>query len=275
MKKFFTLLSAAILTIGVYAQDLPQPSPHATVSQRFGLTDVTIDYSRPGVKGRTIFGDLLPFDKLWRTGANSATKITFSTDVSINGETIAAGTYSIFTIPSKESWKVMFNSDANASTGEYDQMKNAMEISVKPFKGEMTERLMFTFRNITDKSTEVQFNWASSAFKFTLTADPTAMAEKNIKAEMDKIDNAFGLYNSSARYYLDNKKDLDQALEWSKKSVEIKPMFWNVYTMSLIYEAKGDKANAIKAAEKSLKLAEEANYDVYIKLNQANLAKWK
>lgn len=275
MKKFFTLLSAALITVGLYAQELPKPSPHATVSQRFGLTDVSIDYSRPGVKGRTIFGDLLPYDQLWRTGANAATKITFSTDVSINGETIPAGTYSIFTIPSKDSWKVMFNSNENASTGEYDQMKNAMEITVQPFKGEMTERMMFTFRNVTDNSTDVQFNWATTAFKFTLTADPSAMAEKNIKAEIDKIENAFGLYNSSARYYLDNKKDLDQALEWSKKSVEIKPVFWNVYTLSLIYEAKGDKANAIKAAERSLKLAEEANYDVYIKLNKDNLAKWK
>lgn len=274
MKKLFTLLSAALISVAIYAQDLPQPSPKAMVMQRVGLTDVTIEYSRPGVKEREIFGDLLPFGELWRTGANGATKFTVSTDVMIEGKALKAGSYSIFTIPGEASWKVMFNTNATASTGQYKAEENAVEISVKPMTAEATERMMFTFRDVTDKSTEVQLNWATTAIKFNVKADPSVQAEENIKAEIAKIEGAYGLYNNSARYYYDNNKDLKQALAWSKKSVEIKAQFWNVYTLSLIQHKMGDLKGAIATAERSKKLAEEASYGVYIKLNEKNIAEW-
>lgn len=274
MKKLFTLFSAVLVAAAVYAQDLPQPSPKAMVMQTFGLTDVTIEYSRPGVKGREVFGDLVPFDQLWRTGANSATKITVSTDVMIGGKELKAGSYSIFTMPGKDSWKVMFNTNATASTGQYDAANNAVEIEVKPMTAEATERLMFSFRNVTDNTTDVHMNWATTAISFEISADASAQAEKNIKAEIAKVEGAYGVYNSSARYYYDNDKDLAQALAWSKKSVEISAKFWNVYTLSLIQHKMGDTKNALKTAEQSLKLSEEAKYGPYIKMNQENIAAW-
>ncbi len=274
MKKLFTLFSAVLVVAAVYAQDLPQPSPKAMVMQTFGLTDVTIEYSRPGVKGREVFGDLVPFDQLWRTGANSATKITVSTDVMIGGKELKAGSYSIFTTPGKDSWKVMFNTNASASTGQYDAANNALEIEVKPMTAEATERLMFSFRNVTDNTTDVHMNWATTAISFEISADASAQAEKNIKAEIAKVEGAYGVYNSSARYYYDNDKDLEQALAWSKKSVEISAKFWNVYTLSLIQHKMGDTKNALKTAEQSLKLSEEAKYGPYIKMNKENIAAW-
>jgi tetratricopeptide (TPR) repeat protein len=274
MKKLFTLFSAVLVAAAVYAQDLPQPSPKAMVMQTFGLTDVTIEYSRPGVKGREVFGNLVPFDQLWRTGANSATKITVSTDVMIGSKELKAGSYSIFTTPGKDSWKVMFNTNASASTGQYDAANNAVEIEVKPMTAEATERLMFSFRNVTDNTTDVHMNWATTAISFEISADASAQAEKNIKAEIAKVEGAYGVYNSSARYYYDNDKDLEQALAWSKKSVEISAKFWNVYTLSLIQHKMGDTKNALKTAEQSLKLSEEAKYGPYIKMNKENIAAW-
>lgn len=274
MKKLFTLFSAVLVAAAVYAQDLPQPSPKAMVMQTFGLTDVTIEYSRPGVKGREVFGNLVPFDQLWRTGANSATKITVSTDVMIGSKELKAGSYSIFTTPGKDSWKVMFNTNASASTGQYDAANNAVEIEVKPMTAEATERLMFSFRNVTDNTTDVHMNWATTAISFEISADASAQAEKNIKAEIAKVEGAYGVYNSSARYYYDNDKDLEQALAWSKKSVEISAKFWNVYTLSLIQHKMGDTKNALKTAEQSLKLSEEAKYGPYIKMNKENIAVW-
>ncbi len=274
MKKLFTILSAALISVAIYAQDLPQPSPKAMVMQRVGLTDVTIEYSRPGVKGREIFGDLLAYQKLWRTGANAATKFTISTDVMIEGNELKAGSYSIFTIPGKEEWKVMFNKNATASASQYKAEENALEISVKPMTSEATERMMFSFRDVTDKETAVQLNWATTAIRFNVSADPSKIAEENIKAEIAKVEGAYSLYNSSARYYFDNNKDLKQALAWSKKSVDINAQFWNVYTMSLIQHKMGDLKGALATAERSKKLAEEAEYGVYIKLNEKNIADW-
>lgn len=274
MKKLFTLLSAALISVAIYAQDLPQPSPKAMVMQRVGLTDVTIEYSRPGVKGREIFGDLLAYGQLWRTGANAATKFTISTDVMIEGNELKAGSYSIFTIPGKDEWKVMFNKNATASSSQYKAEENALEISVKPMSSEATERMMFSFRDVTDKEAAVQLNWATTAIRFNVSADPSKMAEENIKAEIAKVEGSYGLYNSSARYYYDNNKDLTQALAWSKKSVEINAQFWNVYTMSLIQHKMGDLKGALATAERSKKLAEEAEYGVYIKLNETNIADW-
>lgn len=274
MKKLFTLLSAALISVAIYAQDLPQPSPKAMVMQRVGLTDVTIEYSRPGVKGREIFGDLLAYGQLWRTGANAATKFTISTDVMIEGNELKAGSYSIFTIPGKDEWKVMFNKNATASSSQYKAEENALEISVKPMSSEATERMMFSFRDVTDKEAAVQLNWATTSIRFNVSADPSKMAEENIKAEIAKVEGAYGLYNSSARYYYDNNKDLTQALAWSKKSVEINAQFWNVYTMSLIQHKMGDLKGALATAERSKKLAEEAEYGVYIKLNETNITDW-
>lgn len=276
MRKIALGFLTLILAVGMLqAQDLPKPSPYAEVMQRVGLTDVSLEYSRPGVKDRVIFGDLLAYDKIWRTGANASTKIEFSTDVKIGGVAVKAGQYSVMSMPGKDEWKVFINSDLGVQERTYKAENNVAEITVKPMKSDQkTETLSFWFANVTSESADLMFAWENTSLSIPIEVAVKEAAVQNIENKIKEIENAYGVYNSSARYYLDNKMDLEKALEWSKKSVEISEKFWNVYTLSLIYEAMGNKKEAIKTAERSLALAKEAKYDPYIKMNEENLAKW-
>ncbi|MCB0802925.1 MAG: DUF2911 domain-containing protein [Flavobacteriales bacterium] len=275
MKKL-KLLTLALLAfmITATAQDLPKPSPFADVLQRVGLTDIKIEYSRPGVKERKIFGDLLPFDKIWRTGANAATTVSFSTDVDFGGVNVKAGTYSVFTIPGEGEWKMMLNTDLGASEGSYKAENTVAEVTAKSLESNFRETMIFLFDNVKDESADLILEWEKTRIVVPIKVAAKEEAVKNIEAKINELENAYGVYNSSAKYYLDAGLDLDKALDWSKKSVAIKSVFWNVYTLSLIYEAKGDKKMAIATAKKSLELSEKANYAPYIKMNKENIAKW-
>lgn len=256
------------------AQELPAPSPFAEVEQRVGLTDFTLMYSRPGVKDRTIFGDLEAYGEVWRTGANSATKIKFSTNVTFQDKEVEAGTYSIFTIPGEEVWQVMLNSDISATENSYSADKNVLVADLEPQYKSLRESLLFYFDNIRDESAELVFEWEKVRWTLPFTVKADEQAVENIKNEIAAIENNFRLYNSSARYYLDHDKDLEQALKWSKKSVEMDAKFWNVYTLSLIQNKMGKNEEAVASANTSLELAIEADYAPYIKMNKENIAAW-
>jgi tetratricopeptide (TPR) repeat protein len=276
MKKLkLSVLALFCSIVSLNAQDLPAPSPYGEVTQRVGLTDVTVQYSRPGVKGRTIFGGLEAYGEIWRTGANAATKIVLSTDATIGDVKVPAGTYSILSVPGKEEWKVVLNKDLKVTENSYNADENIAEIAVKPMENAMTETMMFSFHNVKENSADLVFEWENTSWALPIKVEVEAQAMENIKNEISKLENAYGVYNSSARYYLEHDKDLDQALAWSKKSVSISPQFWNVYTLSLIQHAKGDKKAAIATAERSMKLAEEAGYAPYIQRNKDNIEKWK
>lgn len=276
MKKFKLFMLAALTTVfSVQAQELPVPSPYAEVMQKVGLTDVKVEYSRPGVKERKIFGGLLKWGQVWRTGANASTKITFSTDATVGGEEIKAGTYSVFTRLEDGAFVVMFNSDVNASEGSFNADNNVLEAKAKVLESEMTETFTITFSNLTENTAELTFQWEKSKWSVPIKVEADEMAMKNIEQKIKEIENSYGAYNAAARYYLEHDKDLDQALAWSKKSVEISAQFWNTITLSKIYAAKGDYKNAIKVAEQSKALAEKANYDAYIKMNDENIKTWK
>lgn len=277
MKKIIYTIFAAILFFSfpsIKAQELPAPSPYSELMQRVGLTDVTMMYSRPGVKDRTIFGDLLPYGEVWRTGANASTKIKFSTPVKIGGKQLEAGTYSIMSMPSETEWKLFINSDLKVTTNSYKAENNLAEISMKPQKNDFVETMTFTFAKVKDGGCELVFEWENTKWSVPIEVEVKKQALENIEEKLDEIENAYGTYNKVARYYLDNEMDLEKALSWSKKSVEIEEKFWNVYTLSLIYEALGNKEEAIKAGERSLSLAEKAEYQPYIKMNRENLEKW-
>ncbi|MAC94640.1 MAG: dihydrolipoamide dehydrogenase [Flavobacteriales bacterium] len=276
MKKFKLFMLAALTTVfTVQAQELPVPSPYAEVMQKVGLTDVKVEYSRPGVKERKIFGGLLKWGQVWRTGANASTKITFSTDANVGGEEVKAGTYSVFTQLEEGTFVVMFNSDVNASEGSFNADNNVIEVKAKVLESEMTETFTITFSNLTENTAELTFQWEKSKWSVPIKVEADEMAMKNIEQKIKEIENSYGAYNAAARYYLEHSKDLDQALAWSKKSVEISAQFWNTITLSKIYAAKGDYKNAIKVAEQSKALAEKANYDAYIKMNDENIKAWK
>ncbi|MBD99527.1 MAG: dihydrolipoamide dehydrogenase [Verrucomicrobia bacterium] len=273
-KLFLSLFT--FLSFGMNAQELPQPSPYSEVMQRVGLTDVTVKYSRPGVKDRIIFGDLEPFDQVWRTGANSSTKIEFSTTATIGGTKVEAGTYSIMSMPNEAgNWKVFINTDLGVQEGSYDAAKNVAEIEVKAIKtDDKVETMSFWFANVKTGSADLMFAWENTMWSIPIEVNYKEMAVKNIEEAIADAKRAFRVYNSSARYNYDNDLDLNQALEWSKKSVEMDEQFWNVYTLSLIQNKLGMKKEALATAKRSLELSEKADYQPYIKMNKENIANW-
>ncbi|SEB39022.1 Protein of unknown function [Tenacibaculum sp. MAR_2009_124] len=280
MKKLLLTMFVAVIATSSNAQvKTPASSPSSKVEQAVGLTDVTVEYSRPGVKGRTIFGDLVPYGKLWRTGANANTKVTFSDDVTIDGKELKKGTYAIFTKPSQSSWEVIFYSDTNnwGTPREWNASKVALTTTVKvqamPMK---IETFTISFDDITNNSAVLGILWENAyvGVKFTTPTD------KGVEASINKVMNGPSAndYYSSAVYYLQSGKDIQKAKGWINKAVEItkdKPRFWYLRQQSLILAKAGDKKGAIQAANASLAGAEKAGNADYVKMNKEFLAKTK
>jgi tetratricopeptide (TPR) repeat protein len=274
------ILLTALLCGGLFAsaQELPKPSPLGTVSQKVGLTDITIEYSRPSAKGRTIFGDLVPYGKLWRTGANMNTLFTCSGPISIGGSDVPAGTYSLFTIPQEEGgWEIIFNKKTDhAGTGDYNQEADVVRfIADDQNVADFVETLTIGIGSIVGDRAELYLAWENTRVTTVFAVNSIDQAKKNIAEALAKDDADFRAYNSSARYYLDNNLDLDKAVDWSKTSVGMEKRFWNVYTFSLLLAAREDYKGAITAAQESLDLAKEEEYEPYIKMNSDNIAKWE
>ena len=257
----------------------PQPSPKATVEQRVGLTDISIEYSRPGVRGRTIFGDLVPFGKTWRTGANSNTKVTFSSDVSIDGQTLNAGSYGLYTVPNENSWEVMFYSESDNSgvPRDWDDTKVVAKTSVEVYSMPMNvETFTITFDDVSSTSAVIGLLWEKTyvGIKFEVPTDK--LVSETIDAVMAASPEAGDYYNA-AIYYRQQDIDIKKANEWMEKAMSLteKPAFWQLRQQSLIYAKMGDTEKAIAVAEKSLELSKEAGNEAYVKMNTQSLAEWK
>ena len=256
----------------------PQPSPLGMVSQRVGLTDVAIEYSRPGVKGRTIFGDLVAFGKTWRTGANSNTKVTFSSDVIIDGQTLKAGSYGLYSVPNKDSWEVMFytESDKNGVPGDWDDSKVAAKttVNVQAFPINV-ETLTISINDVTSTSAVLGILWEKTYVAVTFEVPTDEMVSATIDAVMAAAPKAGDYYNA-AIYYNQQDKDIKKANQWMEKAMSLteKPAFWQLRQQSLIYAKMGDSEKAIAVAEKSLELSKEAGNEAYIKMNTESLSEW-
>ncbi|MEE9364473.1 MAG: DUF2911 domain-containing protein [Cellulophaga sp.] len=279
MKKLSLLLCMVCVSYFVQAQIVsPQPSPSATLIQKVGLTDVTVEYSRPSMKGRTIFGDLVPTDKLWRTGANANTKVTFSDDVVVDGQTLKAGSYAIFATPGKASWDVAFYTDTSnwGMPRKWDDTKIAAKTSVQVYPMPVNiETFTISLDDLTDSSAVIGILWEKTyvGIKFTVPTDATVMSS------IDKVMNGAdsGDYFTAAIYYLNAGKDINKAKEWIDKSFSMNkkdPAFWQLRQQSLIYAKAGDKKEAIKIAKKSLAASIEANNQDYVKMNKASIQEW-
>lgn len=256
----------------------PQPSPLGMVSQRVGLTDVAIEYSRPGVKGRTIFGDLVAFGKTWRTGANSNTKVTFSSDVIIDGQTLKAGSYGLYSVPNKDSWEVMFytESDNSGVPRDWDNTKVVAKTSVEVYSMPMNvETFTITFDDVSGTSAVIGLLWEKTyvGIKFEVPTDK--LVSETIAAVMAASPEAGDYYNA-AIYYRQQDLDIKKANEWMEKAMSLteKPAFWQLRQQSLIYAKMGDTEKAIAVAKKSLELSKEAGNEAYIKMNTQSLAEW-
>jgi hypothetical protein len=276
MMKKITFLITALLISGssLIAQKLPQPSPSGEIEQEVGLTEVQIEYSRPGVKDRVIFGGLLPYDKIWRTGANQPTVIEFSTDVEINGKPLTAGKYALLSIPGKDSFTFIFSNNLGTGEGNYNESEDALRVTARTEAIPFTESLTFEIANLRNESATICMRWEKTMACMDLKVSVDEQAEKNIAEKMKELEGAYSAYNGSARYYLDNNKDAKQALEWAQKSTNIKETFWNLVTLSRAQAANGDYKTAIATAQKSIEKSKEAGNDAYVKMNEANIAEW-
>ena len=273
------MLVAFVLSLNVNAQvETPQPSPFTKVEQKVGLTDVTLEYSRPSMRDRAIFGNLVPYGKLWRTGANKNTTVTFSDDVTVDGQTLKAGSYAIFTTPNEESWDVVFYADANnwGTPREWDDSKVAAKVAAKVYPLDFkVETFTIGFDELSNNSATLGMIWENTyvGVKFSVPTDDSVLAS---------IDKAMagpgaGDYFSAAVYYLQEGKDIEKAQVWIDKAIEMggdKAPFWQLRQQSLIHAKAGDKEGAIAAAKKSLAGAQEAGNDDYVKMNNDSLKEW-
>jgi len=278
MKKlFYAIIATALINFGVNAQAIktPAPSTTQTIKQDFALSSIEIVYSRPNMKGRTVFGDLAPFGKLWRTGANAATRVTFGEDVKVGGVAVKAGTYVLYSIPNKDEWEVILNKGINNwGIDGYKADEDVAKFKVKPMTLPMNiETFTMQIANVMPASADIQVMWEKTAIAIPVTADIDTKIAKSIESAMT-VDNR--PYFQAASYYFETGKDLSKALIWADKAIELNPKaFWIMHLKAKIQAKLGDKVAATKTANESIASAKEAKNDDYVALNEKLIASMK
>jgi tetratricopeptide (TPR) repeat protein len=270
------LLPALLAGCLVNAQDLPAPSPKSTLIQRVGLTDVTVEYSRPSMKGRKIFGDLVPYGEVWRTGANRATLIGFSTAVMIEEQAVKPGKYALFTLPNDGKWEIILNSDTNL-WGAYDRKpeNDVLNVAVATQGCEAAETFTIEVADVKDDKATLILRWENTSVPVRIAADATETALANIDKALSKPDADFRAYARSAQFCLDRNVRTKEALGWAQKSVKLQAKYWNTFTLAQAYAASGDKANAVTTAKEAVKLAEAEKDNGAVKTYSAKIAEWE
>ena len=277
-KAFFTCLVVG-LALGMTMEGqikTPAPSPSNTYEQMVGLTKVTIEYSRPGKKDREIFGGLVPYDEVWRLGANAATKFTFSEDVVLGGKDLTKGSYAVLAKPGKASWSVMLYPYETGNFGSYlesDVEPVTVMTEVESMEDAQIENFMIMIDGITADGATILMGWDHTMAILPLKVH----TDKAVQANIDQVMGGptAGDYYAAASYYHTAGKDLNKALKWMNKSIEMgNERFWVLRAKSLIQAKLGDKAGAIESAKKSLELATEAKNNDYIKMNEASIKEW-
>lgn len=270
MKRLLFSAACVAFFLMADAQQLktPQPSTTQTVKQELGLGTVELSYSRPNMKGRKIFGDLVPFDKVWRTGANGATVLTFTDEVTIGGTKIPAGKYGLLTIPSASEWTIIISKQTDVtSPTAYKQDMDVVRVKAKPMSLPWSfETFGISFENIKDNGCEVMMAWDKTLVSFSINTDVDAKVMKQIETVMK---NDSRPYFAAAAYYAENGKDLNQAIMWFDKAIEQNPKaFWVYYQKAKALAKQGKKAEAMAVSMKSMELAKEAKNDDYVALNE-------
>jgi hypothetical protein len=257
------LLGALLLSFGLTAsadaQDrgsmLPRVSPNASVSQTVGVTTVEITYGRPATRDRTIFGELVSYGDVWRTGANEATVIDVSTPVSISGEMLAAGRYSLFTIPGEDEWTIIFNETADQwGAYNYDESKDALRVTTEPMSGPEHEMLTFAFESVTDTSATLLIQWADTHVPVEMTVDTPAIISERGDEMAASADN-WQVPLRFAGYALQSNMMLDKAMSWANASLEMQETFPGLSVMARIHAAQGNYDEAVTAGEKAMEMA--------------------
>ncbi|MES2681718.1 MAG: DUF2911 domain-containing protein [Bacteroidota bacterium] len=279
LKSFSAAIAIVTASVsGLNAQQLkvPAPSPLQTVKQAFALSDLTIEYSRPSAKNRVIYGDIVPFGKVWRTGANGATKITFGEDVKVEGNAVNAGTYALYTIPNKDNWEIMLYKDLTLG-GDVANYKKENEIAHFTVKtkalNDKVETFSIDIADMTSTTANVELNWEKTRVSFNVVADIDAKMMKNIETALATDSRP---YFQAASYYYDTNKDLVKALEYTNKALEQNPKAFWIYNLKAKIQAKSnDKKGAVASAEQVVLLAKEAKNDDYVKMGEKLIAENK
>lgn len=272
-----TLLAALLLGGATSASaqlELPAPSPAAQVMQRVGLTDISLEYSSPGVKERTIWGELVPWGKPWRTGANAATKITFSRDVTFGGKPVPAGSYAVVTFPSQKGWVVVLSRELGLYAGgkSYNKKDDVVRVSAATSKVPHRERLTFLFSGTTDSETSLDLEWEQLRVSVPIKADTAKQVQASIKSTLD---NAWRSHANAARYVAENSKDYDTALRYIDTSIGVQSTWFNNWLKADILAKKGDYPEAHKYAQVAWDLGKKDKNFFYKAAVQKALVDWK
>ncbi len=237
--------------------DLPRPSPFAKVTQTVGYTDITVDYSSPGVKGRKIWGGLVPYDKMWRAGANTATKVTFSRDVTFAGKPVPAGTYAFFLIPTKAAWTVILNKkpDQPGTGVGYNQADDLLRVQVTPKAAPMRERLAYQVSDFTDDKASLDMEWEKLRLSIPIGLDTAKQAQAAIDGA---VDNVWRTYANAARYMLETKKDYATGLKYVDQSLALKEDWFNTWIKAELLAAQGHYGDARTLAQKAYDLGSKS-----------------
>jgi hypothetical protein len=281
MRKIIVMLALVVANFVVEAQvKTPQSSPSAKIEQVVGLTTVQVEYSRPSAKGRTVYGDLVPFGKMWRTGANANTTISFTEDVKVGGKDLKKGKYALYTTPKADSWDVIFYTDTNnwGLPETWNESNVALKITVKPETlTKSVESLSIFLNNLTNDSGVIELAWERTmiAIPFTVPTQETAL--KSIEKTL--AGPSAGDYFSAAQYYYQTNSDMTKALSWVNSAISNSPKdrdvpFWYLRLKSLIQAKNGDKKGAISTAKESLALSVKAGNGDYEKMNKDSIAEW-
>ncbi len=263
MKKPTLLIAAAVLAISVPLQaqvKTAAPSPSSELDQVVGITNFTVAYSRPGVKDRTIYGDLVPYGEVWRTGANATTKVKFDSEVTFGDKTVPAGEYVLFTIPGEDEWTVILYGDTEiANAGVYDEANDVARITVEPTKLDApVETFTIGFQDLRDDSASLNLDWADTRISVPITVDTDALSAASIESAMENQDDWTARdYANAAEFYSENDLDLDQAATWMEKATTMNPdAFWWQHGYAQLLAKQGNTDAAKAAAEKSIATAE-------------------
>lgn len=275
MRKLLTIMVVAIFAATtVKAQmELPQPSPTAMVKQTVGLTDITIEYSSPAKKDRKIFGGLVPYGKIWRTGANKATAITFSRDVEIEEQSLAAGTYSLFTIPGEEEWTIILNSDTELrGTGNYKEENDVVRFTVDVDEtDEYAERMRFIIEDFDNEEATVSLLWDKVKVSFEVTVNTADQAYASIERTLYP---SWQTYAQAARFAWEQQGDLDKAAEWAGAAIKIQEDWYSHWIMGEVMAEQGDTEAAIEHMNIALELGNQADNFWYKSRVEKNIAAW-
>lgn len=277
-KKFLSLFLVGAFAIGYAQVKTPQPSPSATVKQTIGLSEVSVEYSRPSANERKVFGNLVPMDVVWRTGANGSTDITFGNEASFNGIKVLAGKYALYTIPSANEWEIVLYKDTE-QWGAPKELKAEEIVAKTKVKAEknplFVETFSIGFNDLKTDRANLILSWENTMVKVPIVMDSKKEVLESINATLGKKEAKASDYNQAAGYYFQEKMDLRKALEYSTKANEMQPdIFYMLKLKAEIQAANGMKKEAIETAKKSMDLAKKASNDDYVKMNADNIAKW-